>query len=75
MKVVNFVFCTGYKCNSRQECLRYKKHKDRLREIGDKKRASKEVSYIKSTACISNRYNNFLPDTYKNNANSSKAVE
>jgi len=60
MEIVKFVYCTGYRCSIKDTCLRYKKHKERLAEVGDKKAASKNVDYVKSTACTRNGHNNFL---------------
>ncbi len=52
-----FTYCTGYKCTEKEECLRWKKH----RELMDNKADTRREDYVNSELCVKHNHTNFVP--------------
>jgi hypothetical protein len=53
----SFVYCAGYRCGIKHECLRNRKHIDLIDQGID----TSGLHYIASTVCVKHRHKNYLP--------------
>ena len=51
-----FTYCTGYDCTEKQECLRWQKHRELMKNKAD----TRGENYIKPELCVKYNHNNFI---------------